>query len=96
MDTSLRINLPPGTVVYDPKEEDGGYRGLVSRLSWRLSGIANVYIQYEPRPPESGSGPGEPPEILIKLSASVTDALFAFKEIFALRTNISTLTKSVH
>jgi hypothetical protein len=81
MDSSLRINLPQGAVVYDPVEQDGGYWGLVSRLSWQLAGIANVYTQHEPRPPESGGGPGGPPEILVNLSASVTNALFAFREI---------------
>ena len=82
MDSSLQINLPPGAVAYDPTEEDGGYWGLISRLSWQLAGIANVYTEHEPRPPDSGSGPGVPPEILVKLSASVTNALFAVKEVF--------------
>jgi hypothetical protein len=81
MDMSLTINLPPGVAVYNPEEDDGGYWGMVSRLSWQLAGIANVYTQHEPRPPESGGGPGEPPEILIKLSARATDALFALREI---------------
>jgi hypothetical protein len=81
MDASLRIDLPQSVVAYDRTEEDGGYWGLISRLSWQLAGVANVYTQHEPRPPDSGGGPGGPPEILIKLSASVTDALFAVKEI---------------
>lgn len=82
MDSSLRISSPQEVAVYDPTEEDGGYWGLISRLSWQLAGIANVYTQHEPRPPDAGGGPGRVPEILVNLSTSITNALFAFKETF--------------
>jgi hypothetical protein len=82
MDLSLRINLPPNVAVHAPEENDGGYLGLVPRLSWQLAGMANVYIQYDPRPPESGGGPGGLQEILVNLSGDITNALFAFREIF--------------
>jgi hypothetical protein len=82
MDTSLTINLPLDFVVEDTEEVNIGYWFLISDLSWQLGGIANVYTQQAPTPPESGGGAGRPPEILIKLSANATNALFALKEIF--------------
>jgi hypothetical protein len=65
MELILHIRASAST-TYNPDEEDGGYWGFESRMSWALRDVGRVYEYKVPLPPEAGGGPPDiPPEILV-------------------------------